>query len=159
MKAINYPEIIAEAIRGAVAAVLRSVEDDGLPEANHFIMTFRTDHPGSDIPDRLRKDHPREMRIIMQHWFKNLTVGEAGFWVTLSFNNTPETIYVPFSALTDFADPGAGVQFKFLPADSRGKSTGGGAADDLKAEDGQTQQQDPPAAPAQVLSLEKFRKK
>ena len=157
MTEINYPEIMAEALRGMVAEVLKSVEASGLPDKNYFVMTFRTDHPGAELPGRLRAEYPHEMQIVMQHWFRDLNVGDAGFWVTLNFGNTPEPIYVPFTSLTAFADPGAGVQFKFLPLDMgeevKADSDGGPGDEPDESADGPRRNE-----PAQVVSLDKFRK-
>ncbi len=113
MPAINYGEIMVQALRHAVRDVLSFVEKNGLPEANHFVIDFATDHPGVELPPRLKQEHPETMRIILQNWFENLRVGDAGFWVTLSFNEVPESIYIPHVAMLRFSDPDAGVNFSF----------------------------------------------
>ncbi|MCY3880449.1 MAG: ClpXP protease specificity-enhancing factor SspB [Rhodobacteraceae bacterium] len=148
MSGINYPDIMAQVLRGVVAAVLKYVAEKGLPEPNYFVMDICTDHPGVEIPDWLRKQHPQEMRIILQHWFEDLNVGAAGFFVTLSFNNSPQPIYVPFAALKSFSDPGAGVTFSF-PGPVPGES-GDSPALDEPAADADTK--------GKVVSLENFRK-
>ena len=161
MSSINYAEIMAQVLRGVVAAVLKAVSERGLPEANYFVMDFRSDHPGVEIPGRLREQYPEEMRIVLQHWFEDLTVGEAGFWVTLSFNNLPEKIYVPFAALLNFSDPGAGVKFSF-PQPVKGAAaeesdSAGGA--DAAEESGKTDEtSDESSVPGKVVSLDQFRK-
>ena len=38
----------------------------------HFYITFRTDHPGVVIPQRLRAQYPQEMTIVLQHQFWDL---------------------------------------------------------------------------------------
>ena len=161
MSSINYPEIMAQVLRGVVAAVLKVVSERGLPEPNFFVMDFRSDHPGVEIPDRLREQYPEEMRIVLQHWFEDLTVGDAGFWVTLSFNNVPEHIYVPFASLLNFSDPGAGVKFSF-PQKSKNAAAqeSVSAADaDAETEAGKADESTPKSdSPGKVVSLDQFRK-
>ncbi len=161
MSAINYPEIMAQVLRGVVAAVLKVVSERGLPEQNYFIMDFRSDHPGVEIPERLREQYPEEMRIVLQHWFEDLTVGDAGFWVTLSFNNVPEQIYVPLASLLNFSDPGAGVKFSF-PQQAKGAAapeTDPGGGEDAEAEPAKAGETSPESdSPGKVVSLDQFRK-
>ncbi len=159
MNAINYSEFMAVALHNMVLSILKSVETGGLPETNYFVMTFRTDHPGTELPDWLRVEYPHEMQIVMQHWFADLRVGQAGFWVTLNFNNNPETIYVPSAALTSFADPAAGVQFKFLSSNAKSEPSARMSGDgDAPQADGNDDDKADQGAPAQVLSLDQFRK-
>lgn len=54
------------------------------------------------------------MTIILQHQFWDLTVGETGFEVGLSFGGVPERLSVPFAAINGFFDPSVqfGLQFE-----------------------------------------------
>jgi hypothetical protein len=61
----------------------------------------------------MRERYPNEMTIILQHQFWNLSVSDKAFEVGLSFNGKPETLLVPFEALTGFADPSVPFSFKF----------------------------------------------
>ena len=102
----------------------------GLPGGHHFYLTFRTDHPGVELPGHLRQRFPEEMTIVLQHQFWDLAVDEAAgqFRVGLSFGGVPATLVVPFAALTAFADPEVQFQlsFKPMPAEAeRGPAEGG----------------------------------
>jgi hypothetical protein len=82
-------------------------------QPHHFYVTFKTNHIGVEIPDYLRSRYPTEMTIVLQHQFWDLDVAEDSFGVTLSFNDQPERLIIPFAALRVFADPGVefGLQF------------------------------------------------
>jgi hypothetical protein len=65
------------------------------------------------IPDYLREKYPTDMTIVLQYQYTDLVVTDMGFSVCLSFNNIPETLQIPFKAITGFADPYVkfGLQF------------------------------------------------
>jgi uncharacterized protein len=111
---LRYDEMIEEALRGVVRRALRTVAESGLPGSHHFYITFKTTAPGVDIADRLREKYPDEMTIVLQYQFWGLEVASDQFIVTLSFNDIPERLVVPFAAVTAFADPAAkfGLQFQ-----------------------------------------------
>lgn len=111
---IPYDEIVQEALRAVVGRVLSEVEmSGGLPGTHHFYITFRTKSPGVDIPPHLNERFPEEMTIVIQHRFWDLKVAEEGFSVGLSFGGVPSTLYIPFSAVTDFVDPAVEFSLKF----------------------------------------------
>lgn len=113
---IPYDEIVQEALRAVVGRVLGSIVDGGgqLPGAHHFYITFKTGAPGVAIPAHLRERFPDEMTIVLQNKFWDLEVGEQGFNVSLSFNQVPAKLEIPFSAITGFVDPAVdfGLQFQ-----------------------------------------------
>lgn len=146
MDTINYPELMTAAFRSVISEILKDVEVNGLPAKSHFMISFLTHHPGVEVPDWLRDEHPHEIQIILQHWFKDLKTGAAGFWVTLNFDGKPESIYVPYHALTTFADPGAGVEFSLAPLMSQSVTKNQGDAAEQKG------------TPAEIVSLDNFRK-
>ena len=80
---------------------------NGLPGGHHFYITFRTDHPATVIPARLRAQYPAEMTIVLQHQFRDLVVDEAAgmLSVGLSFNGIASTLRIPLGAIVAFADP------------------------------------------------------
>ncbi len=102
---IDYPILIDLAMRDLIRGVLKQVEEDGLPGNHHFMISFDTTHPKVAMADWIREDNPKEMTIIMQNWFENLTVDEVGFSITLNFSDTAETLYIPFAAILTFQDP------------------------------------------------------
>ena len=113
---IPYDEIVQEALRAVVGRVLGQVEATNgvLPGAHHFYITFKTGAPGVDIPADLRARFPDEMTIVLQNKFWDLAVTESGFTVSLSFNQMPAKLVIPFSAITAFVDPAVdfGLQFQ-----------------------------------------------
>jgi hypothetical protein len=111
---LRYDQMIEEALRGVVRRALRQVAESGLPGSHHFYVTFKTGAPGVELTPRLREKYPDEMTIVLQYQFWGLEVAAERFAVTLSFNDVPERLVVPFAAVTAFADPAAkfGLQFQ-----------------------------------------------
>src|SRR5438105_4411640 len=84
---IPYDDIVQEALRAVVGRVLGSVASNGgLPGDHHFYITFKTQAPGVDIPQRLIERFPDEMTIVMQNRFWDLLVDDSKFSIGLSFN-------------------------------------------------------------------------
>lgn len=111
---IPYDEIVQEALRAVVGRVLRQVEVTGaLPGGHHFYITFKTAAPGVDIPKHLSERFPDEMTIVIQNRFWDLKVGDEGFEVGLSFNQTPAKLVIPFSSITGFVDPHVSFALQF----------------------------------------------
>ncbi len=110
---LRYDRMVEEALLGVVRRALADVSENGLPGNHHFYITFRTDHPGVVLPEHLRQRYPGEMTIVLQHQFWGLEVEEEAFGVTLSFNDVPERLQIPFQAVVAFADPSVrfGLQF------------------------------------------------
>lgn len=111
---ISYPTLIDNAMRSVVRESLRLVSAAGLPGEHHFFITFLTGYPGAKVSPTLRARYPREMTVVLQHQFWDFKVEEQGFGVTLSFGGVPEKLYIPFAAMTAFADPSVkfGLQFQ-----------------------------------------------
>ena len=111
---IPYDEIVQEALRAVVGRVLGEVETSGtLPGEHHFYITFKTGAAGVDIPKHLTERFPDEMTIVIQNRFWDLTVGDDGFEVGLSFNQSPARLVIPFSAITGFVDPAVNFALQF----------------------------------------------
>jgi hypothetical protein len=113
----HYDRLMDDAVRGVIARVLGEVAGRGLPGQHHFVIGFRTDHPGVEIAPALRESHPREMTIALQHQFWDLNVADDRFSVTLSFNKVPQRLVVPYAAITGFADPSVRWGIKLLARD------------------------------------------
>jgi len=111
---LRYDRMVENALRDVVRQALRLAADQGLPGNHHFYITFRTDHPGSALADHLVERYPGEMTIVLQHQFWGLQVHDDLFEVTLSFNDKPERLRIPFEAVVAFADPSVrfGLQFE-----------------------------------------------
>jgi hypothetical protein len=106
---IRYDILTQEALRGVVRKVLAEVAKTGLPGEHHFFISFITKAPGVRISQRLLDKYPNDMTIVLQNQFWDLKVGETGFEVGLSFDDKPETLVIPFTAVKGFFDPS--VQF------------------------------------------------
>jgi uncharacterized protein len=114
---IYYEEIVQEALRSVVKDVLKLVEKDGLPGQHHLYITFQTHYPGVEMADYLKERHPDEVTIVLQYQFWDLKVDTKGFYVTLSFNDIQEPIYVPYGAITGFVDPSVKFGLQFNPTE------------------------------------------
>ena len=152
---INYELLVETALRSVVRSALMIAEQNGLPGETHFYITFLTEHPGVDIPARLKDSHPEKMTIILQHQYWDLNIDDEKFSVSLSFGGQRETLIVPFMAVVDFNDPsvGFGLQFAMDHVDEDAVIDEGETLPEADQED-QTE-----AVSADVVSLDTFRKK
>ncbi len=116
---IDYGRLVDEAMHLIVYKVLLQVQKSGLPDEHHFFISFLTHHPDTKVSEALKNKYPREMTIVLQYQYENLRVEPEGFYVTLSFSGTREEIYIPFNAITTFADPSVqfGLQFREMERD------------------------------------------
>ncbi len=117
---IDYPRIIQEALRDVVRRVLAQVAEHGAPGEHHFLVAFRTEHPGVRVPKFLRDMYPEEIKIMLQHQYWDLEVDEEAFSVSLSFNAARQRLTVPFAAVTAFVDPSVELVLRF---DSAGQAS------------------------------------
>jgi uncharacterized protein len=165
---MRYDQLAQNALRGVVREALRRVEKSGLPGDHHFYIAFNTKYPGVDIGERMSQRYPREMTIVIQHQYESLLVREDRFEVTLSFDNIPEKLVIPFNAVKGFLDPSVqfGLQFEVVaietPVDSENKTeklAAGKKKRDGDVTEGTTSSDDPPGDAPKVISLDSFRKK
>jgi uncharacterized protein len=153
---LPYDEWTQDALRQVVVSALRHVAQNGLPGGHHFYLTFKTAYPGVQIPDRLRAQYPDEMTIVLQHQFHGLNLDEESkiFSVGLSFSGIPATLVIPTAAITSFADPEVrfGLQFEVtVPEPVK--------AAEIPAPEGDDPPSRPTDGPADVVSLDAFRKR
>ncbi|RYE10911.1 MAG: hypothetical protein EOP22_03260 [Hyphomicrobiales bacterium] len=106
---IRYDILTQEALRGVVRKVLAEVAKTGLPGDHHFFISFLTKAAGVRVSQRLLDQYPEDMTIVLQNQFWDLKVSETGFEVGLSFDDKPELLVIPFTAIKGFFDPS--VQF------------------------------------------------
>jgi hypothetical protein len=147
---LRYDKMVEAALRGVVREALARAAANGLPGAHHFYITFRTRFPGLLLPDELTRQYPDEMTIVLEHQFWELEVSEQSFSVTLSFQNRPERLVIPFEAITAFADPAVkfGLQFQPTGAEGEARPDEAAATPAEKAD-----------KPGEVVALDAFRKK
>jgi hypothetical protein len=171
---IGYDGLVDAALRGVVHQALRNIAERGLLGNHHIYLTFRTGHPGVEIPDFLRERYPDEMTIVLQHQYWGLEAEDNAFSVTLSFNKAKCTLTIPYAALTRFADPGVKFGLQFTPGGEAGVQPSRGAAGPAVVAPGPTEAGAKPvpaespattaAAPAdqpaeKIIRLDTFRKK
>ncbi len=149
-KKISYDRLVYDALRGMVRRVLTGVQRDGLPGQHHFYISFQTNHPGVLVAERLKERYPKEMTVVMQHQFENLQVDEKQFSLTLYFDQVPERITVPWTALTSFTDPHASFSLRLSAAEETTE-----AAQTPESSKEQITEQ----ATGEVVELDAFRKK
>jgi hypothetical protein len=170
---IRYDLLIQDALRSVIRTVLTDVATDGLPGDHHFYITVDTCADGVRLSARLKASYPQEMRIVLQHQFWDLTVGEDDFEVGLTFDGIPERLHIPFRAVKAFVDPSVqfGLQFAVDGEEAPGTEaddaeTAKPAAEPLSAHDPAPAiaAPDEPApakeeGSAEVVRLDRFRKK
>ncbi|MBB5073138.1 hypothetical protein HNQ69_000242 [Bartonella callosciuri] len=114
---IRYDILVQDALRGVIRKVLSEVAKAGLPGNHHFFITFLTNAPGIKISPRLKNRYPEQMTIVLQHQFRDLSVSETAFEVTLSFREITEKLVIPFTSIQVFYDPVASFEAAFdLPS-------------------------------------------
>lgn len=158
---ISYEELVERALRGVLKEALQLTVKDGLPGQHHFYITFRTDHPGVEMPAHLKAMHPQDMTIVLQHQFWNLEVTNDWFQVELSFKGKPELLHIPFDAVTAFADPFAkfGLQFQIDLDGASEALLDEGELDESDDESDDAERPTGEASGAKVVTLDAFRKK
>jgi hypothetical protein len=159
---MRYDLMVQGALLGVVREVLRRTEKSGLPGEHHFFITFRTRHPGVEMPPFVREKYPQEMTVVLQHQFWDLEVRDDRFSVSLSFNQVPARLEVPFAAIKAFFDPSVqfGLQFQ---AEGETPTELGARPDDADGDGDEDKTPDPEAEAAkptgEVVELDLFRKK
>ena len=183
---IRYDILAQNALRNVVRTVMADAAKKGLPGEHHFKISFDTVAPGVKLSPRLREQYPQEMTIVLQHQFWDLEVGEEAFEVGLSFGGVPQKLRVPFEAITGFFDPSVefGLQFATIMEDDEEADSAGPVANAESApptpagpkapakatsgpravpspvqEDEPDDKPDKPGAGAEVVRLDRFRKK
>jgi uncharacterized protein len=171
---IRYDVLARDALRGVLRKVLNDAAAHGLPGEHHFFITFLSEAEGVKLSPRLLAQYPEEMTIILQHQFWDLIVSEDRFEVGLSFGGIPERLVVPFSAIKSFFDPSVQFGLQFEP--SEGAAASEQPAPNLPAspapaalavpastpaQAGPEQDEEPakPTEGAEVVRLDRFRKK
>ena len=162
---LDYASLMHRAMRGLIREVLEDVSAGGLPGEHHFFITFDTMHPDVGIADWLSDRYPGEMTIVLQHWFDALDVDEEGFSVTLNFGDAPERLRVPFEAIRTFVDPSVEFGLRFEgqeddadPEEAPAAPTAALPAPVAEAVQDASADTDEERPPAEVVSLDKFRK-
>ncbi|MFX0544269.1 SspB family protein [Roseovarius sp. S1116L3] len=147
-RTIEYGNLMHRAMRGLIQEVLEDVQENGLPGAHHFFITFDTNHPEAALADWLKQRYPNEMTVVMQHWYDNLEVGDDGFGITLNFGDAPENLYVPYDAIQTFVDPSVEFGLRFETQ----------TKDEEEGDDDEEDVAEMPKGSGDIVSLDSFRK-
>jgi hypothetical protein len=166
---IRYDLLAQAALRGVVRTVLADAAKNGLPGEHHFKITFATGAPGVTLSERMRRQYPQDMTIVLQHQFWDLAVRDDAFDVGLSFGGVPEKLTVPFAAVMAFFDPAVQFGFQFEPIGTAAPESGADttAPEAATAPAPKVENEPPASEPAkepqsgggEVVSLDRFRKK
>ena len=149
---INYDLLVEDSLRNVTRAALAIAEHAGLPGEAHFYITFKTDYEGVKVNPDLAKGDDTELTIVLQHQYWDLSVQERFFTVTLSFSGAPETLVIPYAAITQFTDPSAGFSLQFdvdNVMDEEGEAI---SSDDSPSADEKDKE-----SSAEIVSLDSFR--
>jgi hypothetical protein len=153
---LPYDTWTQDALRQVVVSAIAHASREGLPGGHHFYITFKTSYPGVNIPDRLRAQYPDDMTIVLQHQFHSLNMDEENqvMSVGLSFSGIPSTLVIPMKAISAFADPEVrfGLNFEVEMPEKVLLS-------ELPAPEGDDVPARPPEGPAEVVSLDAFRRR
>ncbi len=153
---LRYDHWVEEALRAVIRRALAYTAEFGLPGDHHFYVTFRTDAPNVILPGYLRAQHPQDMTIVLQNQFWDLEVTGDGFSISLRFKGRLERLFIPFEAVTAFADPHVnfGLQLQMIEFPGEGDDAARESVDEDEAEDA------PEETPkGEVVALDAFRKK
>jgi hypothetical protein len=155
---LPYEKWIEQALRQVVVQAVEHAAAHGLPGGHHFYVTFRTAHPGVELPARVRAQYPKEMTIVIQHQFWDLAYDRdaQAIRVGLSFGGVPAKLVIPLDAVAEFADPHIRYGLRFQASEPAAEPAPAPAPAALLA----APPADPePAQPAQVVSLDAFRRR
>jgi hypothetical protein len=156
---IDYGSLMHRAMRGLIREVLLQVEAEGLPGDHHFFITFDTTHPDTEMADWLSDRYPTDMTVVVQNWYENLEVTEDGFSITLNFGETPEPLYIPYDAIKTFVDPSVEFGLRFeTQAEPQSDGETVQMPEPVKSNNKPKKKDDAPQKPADVVSLDQFRK-
>lgn len=146
---INYDKLVEKSLKNVVIEALKIAADEGLPGEHHFYITFKTSHPNARVSAHLLNQYPDDMTIVLQHQFANLMIGSTYFEVDLSFGGIPQTLRIPYDAITYFADPYAKFALSFSLSDE----------DFVVDEIIENKEEKIVNNPAPIISIEEYKKK
>jgi len=114
---MDYNTIISRHLRHAVKDILIRVNQEANPENLQLFITFSTQYPGVQIPERLKKEYPVEMTVVLQYEFENMVVHDNSFSVSLIFDSDMENVSIPLNAIIHLQDPGGDLDLELDPVD------------------------------------------
>ena len=115
MSKIDYEALLRDASITVIKQVLMQVAKNGFYKKQHLYITFSLKHPGVKISNGLRNEFGDDLTIVLQYEFWDLVVDDYGFSVSLAFENSNETLYIPYSSLITVSDPSEDFCLNFIP--------------------------------------------
>ena len=110
----------------------------------------------------LKNKFKEEMTIVLQHQFGELEVKAEYFSVILHFDNKPEKIVIPYSAMTKFFDPAVNFGIDFMQKSQQentiDKQSQHLANENLSSMNEKYEKIEKDAKTAEVVSLKEFKK-
>ena len=160
---IGYNDIINKSMISVVMDVLKKIKkNNGLPGEHHIYLTFSTNENGVIISRNLKNKFKDEMTIVLQHQFGELEVKSEYFSVILHFDNKPEKIVIPYTAMTKFFDPAVNFGIDFMQKSQQentiDKQSQQLANENLSSMNEKHEKIEKDARTAEVVSLKEFKK-
>ena len=146
-KKLDYGFLMRKASISIVKEIIKQIATEGLYKKQQVYITFAINHPDVRMSKLLREDYDGEMTIVLQYEFWDLILDDYGFSVSLAFEHSDETIYVPFAALISVNDPSEDFCLDFTPDFS-----------EIKPKTESKSQQSEGDKAGKVISLDAFRK-
>ncbi len=114
-KKLDYGFLLRKASISVVKEIIEQIATEGLYKKQHIYITFALNHPNVKISKLLRDEYDDEMTIVLQYEFWDLIVDDFGFSVSLAFEHSDETIYIPFASMISVSDPSEDFNLEFTP--------------------------------------------
>ena len=114
-KKLDYAFLLRKASISVVKEIIEQIATEGLYKKQHIYITFALNHPNVKISKLLRDEYDDEMTIVLQYEFWDLIADDFGFSVSLAFEHSDETIYVPFASMISVSDPSEDFNLEFTP--------------------------------------------
>ncbi len=111
--AFDYRHLIDKSVLDILKKILKDIQNNGISDDRSLYISFRTNDQGVILSESVKQKYPKEITIILQHQFKNLTVLDEKFTVNITFSGITEKVEVPFYSITSFLDPAANFGFQF----------------------------------------------
>ncbi len=107
VKPLDYEKIEKiKSARGQVRAVVTEISSWGCMAFGHYFnISYDTTHMGVKLSPLLKSKYPETITIILQHEYRDLQSTKDGISVTVYFDAKPDTIFIPYDAITYFGDP------------------------------------------------------
>ncbi|XVN43096.1 MAG: ClpXP protease specificity-enhancing factor SspB [Candidatus Rickettsia vulgarisii] len=111
----SHQKFLNECMLDFIKKVLTKIISNKIQRNQIIYISYKTYHPEVILPYKIKERYPKEITIVIQHQFEDLTLTEKGISITVSFDGVKENIYIPFDSITNFADPNNGYNLKLKP--------------------------------------------